>query len=111
MGPQVDCGVDRCGAGSADFENSFAVGVARSWSASATPQRHTIASYWWNSGVQAREPAFSGSPDCPPWPNRPTSVLLEDRKGQPISRIEPLVSKLTNSEIAQLEGRFSGSSG
>ena len=43
--------------------------------------------------------------------DRPTSTLLETRKGQPISRIEPLVHKLTATEIAQLGSRFSGAEG
>jgi methionyl-tRNA synthetase len=55
--------------------------------------------------------AFGGAQDCPPWPDRPASILLDDRKGQPICRIEPLVSKLSDPEIAQLEIRFSGSHG
>jgi len=46
--------------------------------------------------------------DCPSWPDRQTSTLLDARKGRPVSRIEPLVDKLTEAEIWQLENRFSG---
>jgi len=52
--------------------------------------------------------AFGDARDCPPWPDRPAPTLLDAGKGQPISRIEPLVSKLTETQISQLENRFSG---
>ena len=52
--------------------------------------------------------AFGKPPECPPWPTRPVSTLLDTRRGQPISRIEPLVGKLTGTEISHLESRFSG---
>jgi methionyl-tRNA synthetase len=52
--------------------------------------------------------AFGKPPKCPPWPTRPVSTLLDTRRGQPISRIEPLVGKLTGTEISHLESRFSG---
>jgi len=52
--------------------------------------------------------AFGKPPECPPWPIRPVSTLLDTRRGQPISRIEPLVGKLTGTEISHLESRFSG---
>jgi methionyl-tRNA synthetase len=55
--------------------------------------------------------AFGEAPDCPSWPALPASTLLDARKGQPIVRIEPLVEKLTKSEILQLEARFSGVEG
>jgi len=51
--------------------------------------------------------AFS-EPGRPPWPAGPAARHLASRKGQPIARIEPLVAKLTEAEIAQLERRFSG---
>jgi len=44
----------------------------------------------------------------PPWPTGPAARQLASRKGQPIARIDPLVSKLTESEVARLERRFSG---
>jgi len=52
--------------------------------------------------------AFGDASDCPAWPTIPASQLLDARKGEPIARIEPLVSKLTEAEIAALEHRFSG---
>ena len=52
--------------------------------------------------------AFGDASDCPAWPTIPASQLLDARKGEPIARIEPLVSKLTEVEIAALEHRFSG---
>jgi methionyl-tRNA synthetase len=55
--------------------------------------------------------AFGDAKDCPPWPDRSAATLLDIRKGQPISRIEPLVDKLTETEISQLETRFSGAGG
>ena len=45
---------------------------------------------------------------CPAWPTTPAAKLLATRKGQPIARIEPLVSKLAETEIARLQSRFSG---
>jgi methionyl-tRNA synthetase len=55
--------------------------------------------------------AFGKASDCPPWPDRPASTLLDAGKGRPFSRIEPLVGKLTETEISQLERRFSGVAG
>jgi methionyl-tRNA synthetase len=52
--------------------------------------------------------AFGDPTDCPPWSNRPASTFLDVRKGDPISRIDPLVNKLTGTEISHLETRFSG---
>jgi methionyl-tRNA synthetase len=52
--------------------------------------------------------AFGRPPDCPPWPIRPLSTLLDNGRGQPVSRIEPLVGKLTETGISHLESRFSG---
>src|SRR5262245_33092738 len=44
----------------------------------------------------------------PPWPSGPAAQYLANRKGQPIARSHPLVSKLTETEIAHLQRRFSG---
>jgi methionyl-tRNA synthetase len=44
----------------------------------------------------------------PPWPAGPAARQLASRKGQPIARIDPLVSKLTETDVARLERRFSG---
>src|SRR5262245_8327707 len=55
--------------------------------------------------------AFGEAGDCPSWPIRPAATLLDARKGQPISRIEPLVGKLAEREISHLESRFSGAGG
>jgi methionyl-tRNA synthetase len=49
--------------------------------------------------------------DCPSWPDRQAATLLDTRRGRPISRIEPLVDKMTETEISQLESRFSGVQG
>jgi len=49
--------------------------------------------------------------DCPNWPDRQASTLLDARKGRPVSRIEPLVDKMTETEVRQLESRFSGVQG
>jgi hypothetical protein len=51
--------------------------------------------------------AFS-EPDRPPWPAGPAARSLASRKGQAIARIEPLVRKLTEAEIAHLQHRFAG---
>jgi methionyl-tRNA synthetase len=53
--------------------------------------------------------AFGDAAACPPWPQRPAAELLDAGKGRPISRIEPLVEKLTEARIAGLESRFAGS--
>jgi methionyl-tRNA synthetase len=55
--------------------------------------------------------AFGDPRDCPPWPDRPASTLLDIRKGKPISKIDPLVGKLSETEISHLETRFSGAEG
>jgi methionyl-tRNA synthetase len=55
--------------------------------------------------------AFGEGQGCPSWPSLPARPLLDARKGQPISRIEPLVGKLTETELSHLESRFSGSEG
>jgi methionyl-tRNA synthetase len=52
--------------------------------------------------------AFGGATDCPRWPQRRAAELLDASKGEPIERIEPLVTKLTEAEIARLECRFAG---
>jgi len=52
--------------------------------------------------------AFGEAPGWPSWAAPPASTLLDARKGHPICRIEPLVGKLTEAEISQLESRFSG---
>ena len=52
---------------------------------------------------------FGEAPGCPAWPTDSASRLLDGREGQPISRIEPLVAKLTETQVAGLESRFSGS--
>ena len=55
--------------------------------------------------------AFGEAQRCPPWPARPALSLLDASKGQRISRIEPLVGKLTETEISNLQSRFSGAEG
>ena len=55
--------------------------------------------------------AFGEEQGCPSWPANPVPTLLDARKGQPIARIEPLVGKLTETEISHLESRFSGAEG
>jgi methionyl-tRNA synthetase len=55
--------------------------------------------------------ALGDPTDCPPWPDRPATTLLDARKGQPIARIEPLVGKLAATEVSQLADRFSGVAG
>ena len=55
--------------------------------------------------------AFGEKEGCPSWPAHPVLTLLDARKGQPISRIEPLVGKLTETEISHLQSRFSGAEG
>jgi methionyl-tRNA synthetase len=55
--------------------------------------------------------AFGEAPGCPAWPHRPAAAILDGKKGQPISRIDPLVVKLTAAEISHLESRFSGAKG
>jgi methionyl-tRNA synthetase len=52
--------------------------------------------------------AFDDTTDRPPWPDRPIAPALDARKGQPIARIEPLVGKLTDEDVARLEQRFAG---
>jgi methionyl-tRNA synthetase len=49
--------------------------------------------------------------DCPSWPDRQASALLDTRRERPIARIEPLVDKMTETEISHLESRFSGVQG
>jgi methionyl-tRNA synthetase len=51
--------------------------------------------------------AFS-EPGRPSWPAGPAARHLASRKGQPIARIDPPVSKLTEAEIAHLQRRFAG---
>ena len=51
---------------------------------------------------------FGESQGCPPWPTLPASRLLDTRRGQPISRIAPLVVKLTEKQLSHLDSRFSG---
>jgi len=55
--------------------------------------------------------AFGEASGCPSWPVRPASELLHTRRGQPVTKIEPLVGKLTETEISHLERRFSGPGG
>jgi methionyl-tRNA synthetase len=52
--------------------------------------------------------ALGEAPGCPSWPTHPASALLDASRGQPISRIEPLVDTLTQTEISHLQARFSG---
>jgi methionyl-tRNA synthetase len=52
--------------------------------------------------------AFGDASACPPWPKRQSGELLNANKGRPFVRIDPLVKKLTEAEIVQLETRFSG---
>jgi methionyl-tRNA synthetase len=52
--------------------------------------------------------AFGGASDCPHWPPHRAAQLLDANKGAPIVRIEPLVTKLREPEIARLESRFAG---
>src|SRR5215470_11862110 len=50
--------------------------------------------------------ALGGASDCPHWPPHRAAQLLDANKGDPIARIEPLVTKLTEAEITGLERRF-----
>jgi len=52
--------------------------------------------------------ALGNASDCPRWPRRCAAQLLEARKGNPIARVDPLVTKLTDEEITGLERRFAG---
>jgi methionyl-tRNA synthetase len=52
--------------------------------------------------------AFGAATDCPRWPQHCAPRLLDARKGDPIARVEPLVTKLTEAEITGLERRFAG---
>jgi methionyl-tRNA synthetase len=52
--------------------------------------------------------AFGAATDCPRWPQHCAARLLDARKGDPIARVEPLVTKLTEAEITGLESRFAG---
>ncbi|HJZ34208.1 MAG TPA: methionine--tRNA ligase [Hyphomicrobiaceae bacterium] len=49
-----------------------------------------------------------GEPGVPSWPSGPTAAQLEARKGWPITRIDPLVGKLTAPDIWHLQQRFRG---
>ena len=55
--------------------------------------------------------AFGEASGCPSWPVRPASILLHTRRGQPVTKIEPLVGKLTETKISHFERRFSGPGG
>ena len=52
--------------------------------------------------------AFGEARGCPAWPVCGVAALLEARQGHPVARIEPLVSKLTETGVQALQGRFSG---
>src|SRR5262245_5234518 len=52
--------------------------------------------------------ALGEATDCPRWPQQRAAQLLDARKGDPIKRIAPLVTKLTEAEIAGLTSRFAG---
>jgi hypothetical protein len=58
--------------------------------------------------LASRVLAAFAEPGRPPWPAGPAARYLAARKGRAIARIEPLVSKLTETEIAQLQRRFAG---
>lgn len=45
--------------------------------------------------------------DCPQWPNGPIVAQLDANKGKKIGKVAPLVHKLTQQEIQELEERFS----
>jgi len=75
--------------------NLLAICAAVSWSIIPTLANRVLA-------------ALGGSPGCPSWPARPASTLLDGKRGQPVSRIEPLVGKLSAAEISHFERRFSG---
>jgi methionyl-tRNA synthetase len=47
-------------------------------------------------------------PGRPPWPAGAAACLLAARKHRPIARIEPLVGKLNETQIARLQQRFQG---
>jgi len=55
--------------------------------------------------------ALGDASDCPRWPQHPAAQLLDARKGEPIARIEPLVTKLADADITRLECRFAGAGG
>jgi len=52
--------------------------------------------------------AFGSASACPQWPPHRAAQLLDANKVALIERIEPLVTKRTESEIARLESRFAG---
>jgi methionyl-tRNA synthetase len=52
--------------------------------------------------------AFGDASAYPPWPAPQSGELLNANKGRPFVRIDPLVKKLTETEVVQLETRFSG---
>ncbi|HEU0061356.1 MAG TPA: methionine--tRNA ligase [Hyphomicrobiaceae bacterium] len=74
--------------------NLLALCAAVSWSIVPTLASRVLAAF--------------GELGRPPWPAAPVARQLAGRKGQPLARIDPLVSKLTETEIARLERRFSG---
>jgi methionyl-tRNA synthetase len=74
--------------------NLLALCAAVSWSIIPTLASRVLAAF--------------AEPGRPPWPAGPAARYLAARKGRAIARIEPLVSKLTETEIAQLQRRFAG---
>jgi methionyl-tRNA synthetase len=78
--------------------NLVAIGAVVSWSIIPTLAGRVLA-------------AFREAPGCPSWPSRPASALLDIRRGHPLSRIEPLLDKLTETQISRLQSRFAGAEG
>jgi methionyl-tRNA synthetase len=54
--------------------------------------------------------AFGEAVAPPPWPQRSAIALLDGRKGLSVGKIDPLVAKLADAQISELERRF-GSTG
>jgi methionyl-tRNA synthetase len=52
--------------------------------------------------------AFHEANNCPDWPERSGVVLLNGRRGLSVAKIDPLVAKLTDARISELEHRFCG---
>lgn len=52
--------------------------------------------------------AFGPVDDRPLWPDEPIAALIDGRKGRPVAKLGPLVRKSSETEIADLENRFSG---
>ena len=52
--------------------------------------------------------AFGEADECPSWPQGPSAALLDARKGHPVTKIGPLVRKLTEADVSALADRFAG---